>query len=221
MPDLNFEVVGAEVPAHAAVPTLIFKLRIVNMPVLSEFGQGERNIHSIALRSQVQLEVTRRHYTPEMQEKLLEVFGEPQRWGETLRTLLWTHANVVVPAFGKSIIVDLPISCTYDFEVTSTKYFAALSDGDIPLNFLFSGTIFYESEEGMLQIAQVPWSKEARFRLPVSRWQEMMARYFPNTNWLRLHNDVFDQLYRYKVAQGMVTWEEVLTRLLASERKEV
>jgi hypothetical protein len=214
MPDLSFEVVGAEAPAFAAVPTLIFKLRIVN-------ANEQEHIHSVALRCQIQLAVTRRRYSAEAQARLLEVFGEPKRWGETLRSLLWTHASTVVPQFSESIIVDLPIPCTYDFDVVSTKYFNALGDGDIPLTFLFSGTMFYEGEAGNLRVGQIPWSKEASYRLPVAVWQEMMARYYPNTAWIRLHKDVFDQLYQYKAKRGLPTWEEVIVRLLQASGEEV
>jgi len=213
MPDLSFEVVGAEAPAFAAVPTLVFKLRIVNE------NEDER-IHSISLRCQIQIAVTRRRYSTQAQARLLEVFGEPKRWGETLRSLLWTHVSSVVTQFSGNTIVDLPVPCTYDFEVVSTKYFDALEEGDIPLTFLFSGTIFYEGETGNLQVGQIPWSKEASFRLPVALWQEMIERYYPNTAWIRLHKDVFDQLYRYKAAHGLPTWDETVVRLLQASGEE-
>jgi len=214
MPDLNFEVIGAEAPSFAAVPTIIFKLRVVN-------ALAEEQIHSVALRCQIQLAVTRRHYSSEAQARLLEVFGEPKRWGETLRSLLWTHVNAGFPQFTGEITVDLPVPCTYDFEVVSTKYFNALEDGEIPLTFLFSGTIFYEGEEGNLQVGQIPWSKEASYRLPVAVWQDMMARYYPNSAWIRMHKDVFDQLYQYKATRGMPTWEEVIVSLLQASGEEV
>lgn len=207
MPDLSFEVIGAEVPPFAAVPTLIFKLRIANAPT-------EGHIHSISLRSQIQIAVNRRRYSPAAQARLLELFGEPQRWGDTLRPLLWTHSSTVIPQFSGSVVADLPISCTYDFEIAATKYFDALENGEIPLNFLFSGTIFYEGEEGNLQVGQIPWSKEAFYRLPVATWKEMVARYYPNSAWIRLHKDVFDRLYQYKAMHGLPTWEDVVTRLL-------
>jgi hypothetical protein len=214
MPDLNFEVIGAEVPPFAAVPTLIFKLRITN-------ADEQESIHSVTLRSQVQLAVTRRRYSPEAQAQLLEVFGEPERWGETLRTLLWTHVNAVVPQFTGSVIVDLPIACTYDFEVVATKYFNALGDGEVPLLFLFSGTVFYEDEEENLQAAQISWAKEASYRFPIAVWQEMMARYYPNSTYIRLHKDVFDRLYHYKATHGLPTWEDVIGRLLQTVDDEV
>lgn len=213
MPDLNFEVVGAEVPPFAAVPTLIFKLQVDNM-------NEEERIQSVALQSQIRLAVTRRRYSPEEQARLLELFGEPHRWGDTLRSMLWTHASTTVTRFSGSTIADLPVTCTYDFEVVSTKYFDALENGDIPLNFLFSGTIFYENEEGLLRIGQISWSKEANYRLPVAVWKEMIARYYPNTAWIRLHKDVFDQLYRYKATHAIPTWEQVMSRLLRENGEE-
>jgi hypothetical protein len=214
MPDLSFEIICAEVPPFAAVPTLIFKLRIANAP-------AEERIHSISLRSQIQIAVTRRRYSAAAQARLLEVFGEPKRWGDTLRPLLWTHSSTVIPQFSASVVADLPISCTYDFEVAATKYFDALEDGEIPLNFLFSGTIFYEGDEGNLQVGQIPWSKEAFYRLPVATWKEMIARYYPNSAWIRLHKDLFDRLYQYKARHALPTWEDVVTRLLQASDEEV
>jgi hypothetical protein len=214
MPDLSFEVIGAEVPPYAAVPTLIFKLRVTN-------ADEQERIHSVTLRSQVQLAVTRRRYSPEAQAQLLEVFGEPERWGETLRSLLWTHVNAVVPQFSGSVIIDLPIACTYDFEVVATKYFSALGDGEVPLLFLFSGTVFYENEEGNLQAGQISWTKESSYRFPITIWQEMMVRYYPNSTYIRLHKDIFDRLYQYKATHGLPTWEDVIGRLLQTNEKEV
>lgn len=214
MPDLSFEVIDAGIPPYAAVPTLVFKLRVTD-------GIAGERIHSISLRSQIQIAVTRRRYSPEAQERLVELFGEPQRWGETLRPLLWTHASAVVPQFEGILVTDLPVTCTYDFEVASTKYFDALEDGEIPLTFLFSGTVFYEGEDGNLQAGQIPWSNEAAYRLPVATWKAMIARYYPNSAWIRLHKDVFDQLYRYKMAHGLPTWEDVIARLLQASNEGV
>lgn len=214
MPDLSFEVVGAEAPTFAAVPTLIFRLRIAN-------ADAQERIHSVTLHTQVQIAVTRRRYTPEAQAKLLEVFGEPERWRETLRPLLWTHVNTVVPQFSGSTEVDMLIACTYDFEVVATKYFNALGDGEVPLTFLFSGTVFYEGKEGNLQAGQISWSKEAAYRFPITLWQDMMAHYYPNSTYIRLPKDVFDRLYQYKATHALPTWEDVIGRLLQTNDEEV
>ncbi len=207
MHDLTFTVESAAPLPYAAAPLLAFQLRVA-------CADGEERIESIALHCQIQLEVTRRHYAPGEQARLLGLFGEPERWNQTLRTMLWTHANVTVPSFTGSTVVDLPVPCTYDFNVAATKYFYGLEEGDVPLCLLFSGTIFYRSEEGAMRIGQIPWEKEANFRLPISVWRAMMDHYYPNTAWLDLPQDVFDRLYEFKSRNGIPTWEQVISRLL-------
>ena len=214
MPDLNFEVLDATAPPFAAAPLIAFKLRITN-------AVEQELIYSVSLRCQIQIAATRRRYSPEAQAKLLEVFGEPHRWGETLRSFLWTHANAVVPEFSGSIDADLLVPCTYDFEIMSTKYFNALEDGSIPLTFLFSGTMFYQGEHDNLQVGQISWSKEASYRLPVTVWKAMIERYFPNSAWILLQKDIFDQLHRYKATHSLPTWEETVLHLLQASGQEV
>jgi hypothetical protein len=215
MPDLDFAVVEADVLPFAAGPTMLFKLRISNAV------ETER-IHSIMLRAQIRIEAKQRHYDGPTEERLLDLFGEPRRWGETLRSLLWTHTTITTPRFTGSTVVELPVTCTYDFEVTGTKYFHALADGEAPLLFLFSGTVFYSPEgEEAPRIAQIPWEKEAHYRLPVALWREMMDRYFPNSAWLRLHKDVFDRLCSYKARQALPTWEAALEQLLGRSEAEL
>lgn len=214
MPDLSFEIISAEVVTYSVLPLLNFKMRIVN-------ADEEEQIQNINLKSQIMLTVTQRRYNANEKAKLKELFGEPERWSKTLRTFLWTHVITVVPRFYGSTIVELPVPCIYDFEVVSSKYFDALEEGEIPLNFLFSGTIFYKDENDNLQIGQISWSKEANYRLPVALWKEAIEAHFPNSAWIRLQKDVFDQLYQYRIAQGLVTWEDVLTRLLRASSEEV
>lgn len=214
MPELNFSVEGAESVPFAAVPTLSLKLRVENAAPAGE------TIHTIALRAQIQIEVTRRHYSDKEKEKLRDLFGEPDRWSRTLRSMLWTHAGVVIPSFSGSTLVDLQIPCTFDFNVAATKYFHGVSEGDIPLNLLFSGTVFYSADAFPLQVAPIPWNKEARFRLLVQVWRAMMDEYYPNSAWLALHRDVFDRLYEYKMRNGMPTWEQAFEQLLRVAEEE-
>ena len=49
MPDLSFQVEGAEVVANAVTPLLAFKLRLTD-------SNPEQTIHTVALRCQIQLE---------------------------------------------------------------------------------------------------------------------------------------------------------------------
>jgi hypothetical protein len=211
--DLDFAVEGAEVLEFAAVPSLLFKLRIENLE--------EEPIRSVALNTQIRIATTQRHYEAAEQERLLEVFGEAHRWGNTLQSLLWTHTTLQVPPFSGSTVVDMPVACTYDFEVVGAKYFHAIEDGEVPLEFLFSGTVFYAGEGGGLQIARIPWEKEAQFRMPVRVWKEMMEHYFPNSAWIRLRRDAFDRLYDYKARRGLPTWEAAVEALLRASEQEV
>jgi hypothetical protein len=219
MPDLDFNVESAEAVPYAAAPTLAFKIRVIEEP--DEGGAAPAPIHSVTLRCQIRLEPVRRRYSPDEQAKLVELFGEPHRWAQTMRSMLWAHANVVVPPFSGETIVDLPVPCTFDFNVAMTKYFDALSDGQVPLTFLFSGTVFYASEDGALQVGQISWEKEADFRLPVSAWRRMMDLYYPNTAWLCLRKDAFDRLQEYKRGRAMATWEQVIESLLDQAEERV
>jgi len=210
MPDLSFELETAAAVPYAAAPLLAFKLRLSNAVV------GEP-IHTIALRCQIMIDPARRRYQEDDQERLHDLFGEPERWGQTLRPMLWTHTSVIVPSFTGSSVVDLQVPCTFDFNVAATKYFAGLTAGEVPLNLLFSGTVFYATGEGALQVAQIPWDKEARYRLPVAAWKQMMDIYYPNSAWLALRRDVFNRLYRYKVQRGIPTFEQALESLLPDD----
>jgi hypothetical protein len=153
---------------------------------------------------------------PDEQVKLLDLFGTPERWARTVKPLLWMNTSVAVPRFASEIVVDLQLPCTFDFNVAATKYFHALEAGDIPLCVMFSGTLFLEGHEGGLQVAQVPWDREASFRLPIAVWKEMMEMHHPNSAWLCLHRDTFEQLYDYKVRNGIPTWEQAIERALAA-----
>jgi len=205
-PDLNFTIETAETLRFAASPHIVFKLRITN--------SVPRTIHTVILRCQIQLDVSRRRYTAQEQKRLIDLFGEPSRWGETLRPLLWTNTSIVVPSFDSSIVVDLPIPCTFDFNVAATKYFAGIDTGEIPVSFFFNGTIFYEREDNALQVAQISWEKEASHRMPIRIWREMMDAHYPNTTWLCLRRDAFERLYTYKVNRGITTFDEALLQAI-------
>lgn len=214
MPDLHFAMEKVEVEPFAVTPQLAFKLRIANAP-------PQEAIHTVALRAQVQIEATRRGYNSQEQEHLSDLFGEPSRWGQTLRTFLWTHSSVIVPAFLEKTLVSLPVPCTFDFNVAATKYFAGLSEGEIPLCVQFSGTVFYAETGGPLRVIPIPWDKEVRFRLPVKVWKDLMDAYYPGTAWLCLERDAFERLNRYKMDRGMPTYEQALESLLRGVEEEV
>ncbi len=211
--DLNFQIQSVEPIVHAASPQLAFGMAI------SETAAAD--IQSVLLKCQVRIEPTRRRYKTEDPERLLDLFGPPERWGKTMHSMLWTHAHVIVPAFSGSVTTELAVPCSFDFNVAATKYFAALEDGEIPLCFLFSGTVFYQAEDGRLQVAPISLEKQADFRLPVAVWKQMMDHYYPHSTWLCLDHDVFDRLLRYKAGNGLPTWEQAIEILLARETEQV
>ncbi len=214
MPDLSFSVESAEPVTYAASPMLSFRLRITN-------ANSDETIQSVALRCQIQIETTQRRYSTGEQAQLYDLFGEPERWSRTLRSLLWTHASAMVPSFQGETVIELPVPCTFDFNIAATKYFAGLSEGVVPLDLMFSGSVFFESPDHGLQVSQISWNKEARFRLPIVVWQEMMEHYYPNTAWLCVRRDVFERLARYKSEHGMPTWEQALESILPNQPKRI
>lgn len=212
MPELAFHIDGADPVEFAVAPTLALKLRIDN-------ARPSEPVRSMLLRCQVQIAATRRRYSEGEQERLYELFGEPSAWTHSLRSLLWTHVHVSASGFADSTVVDLLLPCTFDFNVGLTKYLAGLEEGEIPLELLFSGTVFYAGEQGGLQVMQVPWDREAGYRLPVKTWRDMMDHYYPNSAWLRVPRDVLERLAQYKSRRALPTCEQALERLLdESER---
>jgi hypothetical protein len=205
--ELAFDCVGARADRYAVMPSMILTLRI------SETS-GQR-VEAIALRCQIRIEPARRRYSDAEAARLSDLFGETQRWAETLKPVQFTTVSVMVPGFTGSTELDLPIPLTYDMEIGATRYFAGLEDGEVPLLLLFSGTVF-GSAEGRLSVQQVPWSKEASFRLPVATWRQAIDAHFPSSAWIKISNSTFDELLRFKTRAALPTWEATVLALLAS-----
>src|SRR5690349_11395633 len=106
IPDLNFSIEGAEAIRFAVSPHIGFNLRINNTTA--------QPIHSVILKTQVQIDVARRHYTPEEQAALADLFGEASRWGETLRSVLWANTTTIVSSFQHEVRTTLQVPCTFD-----------------------------------------------------------------------------------------------------------
>jgi hypothetical protein len=206
MSELSFTCIGARAERYALAPTIVFRLRVAE-------SSGE-TVHCLALRSQIRIEPLKRHYRDEEAERLVDLFGERSRWGDTMKPLQFAHVTLMVPGFTGAVEVDLPVPLTYDFDVATTKYFHGLEDGEIPFLLLFSGTMFLQGETGF-SVEQVPWDKEATFRLPVATWREAMDAVFPDAAWIRLRRDNLDALARFKSRLALPTWDDALEALLA------
>ncbi len=211
MPDLGFQITGVEPAVRGLTPLLHFKLAVTNTP-------ETETIHSIILQAQIQIQSPQRAYNSREKERLVDLFGPPERWGQTLRNKLWTLAHTTVRQFAGKTEAILPVPCTLDLNVAATKYFFALEEGDVPVLFLFSGTIFYAAPpDDRLQVQQISWNQECVFRMPARVWRELMEHHYPNSVFLSLPRDVFDRLYDYKCRRGLPTLEGAVERLLAAD----
>ncbi|HWJ53565.1 MAG TPA: DUF6084 family protein [Propionibacteriaceae bacterium] len=207
MTSLTFTAVDIVADRYAAAPQLTARLRI-------EESTGAV-IHAIALRCQVRIEPQRRPYSTDDETELLGLFGDRSRWRDTLRPFPWMHCAAMVQGFQGTTEVDLPMPCTYDFEVTGSKYLHALRDGFVPLILLFSGTIFTRGTSGF-GVEQVGWDSEASYQLPVTVWQQLIEAHFPGTGWLRLDRDVLRALARYQAEHGLTSFDATIETLLAT-----
>jgi hypothetical protein len=210
---LSFAVVDARADRFAVQPTIALRLRVA--------ADEDEAVHAVALQCQIRIEPQRRRYEPGEEERLVELFGELGRWGETLRPFLWTNVATTIGGFVGSTEVDLLVPCTYDMEVAGTKYLHALADGsEIPLLLLFSGTTFSRRATGM-SVAPVAWHEDATYRLPTAVWREMMDRYFPNSGWLTVSRPVLDALTRFKASRALITWDQTLEILLKEAGEDI
>jgi len=205
MIEVGFSIAGAHADPHAAAPSLIFRVGI----------DASQPVHAILLRCQVQIEPRRRRHAPGEQERLTDLFGEPERWRDTLHPLVWARATLSVPAFDQSTEIDLPVVCTYDFEVAAAKYLDALENGEVPLLFLFSGTVFAKAESGF-QVQQVPWDKEAAWLMPVGLWRDAMNAHFPGCAWIRMRHESLDALQRFRARHGFTSWDDAIEALIGT-----
>lgn len=210
MVDLDFEIEAVEPFRHAVSPHLTFRLSV------SQAGERPIRIQNILLHVQIRIDPQLRSYDPDSKERLRDLFGEDDQWSRTVHSLLWTHVDTVVLPFSGRTQVELAVPCSYDFNIAATRYFDGIDEGDVPLRLLFSGTIFHEGEDGALQVALIPWEREAVHRLPIQVWKRLMDQYYPRSTWLRLGKDVFDRLLQYKRRAGVPTWEGAFAQLLDS-----
>jgi hypothetical protein len=205
IPELRFSVEGAEPLARAAVPTVVLRLAV------ERAGGGPVRSATVGVR--VDIAPARRAYEAATQERLTDLFGAPDRWGDTLRGIGWSRSTVLVGPFEDRTVVELALPCTYDFDVAAAKYLDALRDGEIPLDLLFSGSVMYDAG-GRVQAAPIPWDREATYRLPVRVWREAMEAAFGDSAWLRVSRDTFDRLSAYRAREAHTSWEAAIDSLL-------
>ncbi|MER5183155.1 DUF6084 family protein [Streptomyces sp. NPDC002896] len=201
-PDLDFEVIGARPLAHTAVPTLGFQI------LIRRTGGGP--VRSVLLNTAIRIAPARRRYDSPTQERLVEIFGTSERWATTLRPLTWTQMSSVVPPFDDTTVFDLHVPCPCAVELAVVKYFRAVRDGEVPLDFLFSGTVFHSAADGALHTAQISWASDASFLLAGSLWREATGDHA----WIRLTRTGHDRLDAHRARNALADWDEAIRDLL-------
>jgi hypothetical protein len=202
--DVTFAVLAVAPDPYAVTPLLTARIGI---------AAGDEPVHAIALRCQVRIDPLRRGYTDDEAAGLLDLFGTRDRWSSTQHSFLWQHTTAMVPGFADTTQVELPLVCTYDVEVAAAKYLHALREDVIPLQFLFSGTVFTKGHHNFA-VHQIPWDREDHYDMPVSVWHDLIDLHFPNTGWVRLDHDTIKALVTYKSAHGMLGLDAAITALL-------
>jgi hypothetical protein len=211
IPAPDFSVLEAAPVPWSAVPVLAFTLRVRDY--------SEREVYAIALKTQIMIEARQREHDEATRQRLLELFGEPERWGDTARGLLWAHCDTFVPGFTGSARFELRVPISLDLEVATVKYFTALEDGNVPLAFHFNGTVLYCGDEDRLQITQVPWTSEAQLAMPSETWRDAISEHYPNGAFARFGEDTLEALRRYRVARGLHSLDAALRELLEGARQ--
>nr|WP_211176917.1 DUF6084 family protein [Pseudonocardia acidicola] len=206
---MRFACTGSRAEPYAAGPGLELDLQV-------DEGSG-RKVHAVALRCQIRIDPRKRRYSAEETARLGDLFGEPSRWGETLNLLQLATVSVMLPPFTGRTTVPVSVPLTYDLDIATTKYFHGLSDGEVPLLLLFSGTMFYAGDAGV-QVGLVSWNEEAEHRLPVAVWRATMDEHFPGSTWIRVRRETVDALAAYRSARTITSWDDTIEQLLEEAR---
>ena len=156
MSELAFTIVDARVEPYAVIPTLVFRSK-------SPRARASRFMRS---RCAARSRSSRGNGAIASAKKSARLSFSARRIAGVIpcARCLWTQVSLMVPGFDDKTMIDVPITCTYDFEVVAAKYLAvARRRRSAAACFLFSGTIFARGQLGF-SVEQISWEKEAKFR---------------------------------------------------------
>ncbi len=86
--DWDFSVLDIAPTPYAASPELTARLRIE--------APADLTVHAVALRCQVRIEPQRRAYESADEAGLRALFGDRDRWSQTLKPFQWMQCNTTV-----------------------------------------------------------------------------------------------------------------------------
>ncbi|MDQ3728972.1 MAG: DUF6084 family protein [Actinomycetota bacterium] len=174
-----------------------------------------RPVYMISLTAIVVVEPGKRSYGPGERERLMELFGGPERWASTTGAFRWASTQTMVQGFTGEGEFELVVPVSYDLEIASAKYFGALDEGgSVPLRFHFNGSILYERGDGRVQMTPVAWDRSERFEMPMEAWTRLTAEHHPFRNWVPLHSETVARIEGLKATMGAPTFDDAVSRIL-------
>jgi hypothetical protein len=206
VPAPEFAVTRVQPEANAATPLLRF--------TVAASDTSGREIYTIAVTAQIQLDADRRAYDPETRERLRDLFGAQERLPATAGALQIGRVDTLVPSFTGSGSFEIALPISADLELAATRYLSSLRGGTAPLTFNFNGTIFYAGEDDRLQVTLLAWSCSARYRLPVSTWRDLLERRYAGSGFVRIQPATLELLRRRRVERGLPTFDAVIADAL-------
>jgi len=206
-PTPEFEVTGVDHVERAATPTLGFRISVTDPSELAVFA--------MALSVMFTIEPGRRRYEDAERERLVELFGEPERWSSTTGSFRWGQVDALAPAFTGAGDFTVKLPCTYDHDVAASKYFAGLEGGVAPMRLHFNGTVIYAAEGGRMQMVTIPWDCSSRFEMPVSAWRKMIDAHYPFRRWIALDPATVERLAKRRAELGLPSFDAVVEELLS------
>ena len=210
-PDPEFEITGVRSLERAATPTLSFSTRVKDASGIE--------IYTIALTVMFTIEPGKRSYDEGARERLVELFGEPERWASTTGAFRWAQVDKLVPTFTGAGEFEIELPCTFDHEIAATKYLTGAADGIAPLQLHFNGTLFYRGADGGLQLMLLPWDRSLRFEMPIATWREMVRAHYPESAWVTLSEGTLGRLIERKAERGSPNFDSLIASLLDEGEK--
>jgi hypothetical protein len=201
-----FAVLGVTPVVPSLAPALRFDLHVAD-----PLG---RDVITIALSTQIQLEPAKRVYDAQTKARLVELFGAPDRWGATTHAFQWARVEVLVPSFTGATSFALELPCSYDLEVAAARYCYSLPDGVIPLAFHFSGMVLSRDDDNLLSVERVPWSCSAHWSMPVEAWRRAVTAQYPGGGWIALQTETLDRLAVHRADYGDHSFDATVRALL-------
>lgn len=205
MTGLEFTALEANAETRAASPAIRLRFRLR--------AEGEP-VDALALRARIQIEPALRDYAPDEIPPLEALLGEKRRGARWNAPLQWCEVSTVLGQFERELEFELVLPCTFDAQIVSSRYFAALTSGMIPVHIFFNGTIFRGSPGGF-SVEMLPWNLDCAAEIPLQTWQAAMDACFPGQAWIRIDRATFDALSRVRRDYATGGWDATFEYLLS------